>query len=634
MPWRCRPVHGPVFFGRSPYTDNVLLRFGAFELDTTNGELRKAGVLIKLAPQPLQVLQLLAENPGDLRTREDIQRQIWGNDTFVDFDRNLNVCVAQVRAALNDDSESPRFIQTVPRKGYRFLAPVEKIAGNSGTGKPAGGPAAAPGYRPTNLLPAVIAALGVLVTLAIGYFVWQRRSTRVATPVARVMIAALPFENLTGEAEDEPFVEGLTEELIADLGSLHPAGLGVIARSSVMRYKAAPHAINQVGRDLSVDYVIEGTVRRSDRRLRVTARLVKVSDQAQAWNEAYEQEYSNRLEMEQDAAARIAAGVAGRLFAREPPLTARFHVQNQEAYEAYRKGRYLEHKGNPADIQRSLPHFEEAARLDPRFAGAYAAIADACVRLARSGKERDQSFLRAKSAAQKALALDPSQSEAHNALANVLFWRDWSWKDAQQHFTRAIEINPSFSAAHHDYAWLLLAMGRTEPALASLRRAIALDPLSARVNIDAGWMLLQAHRFEEAARQARRTLELEPDLPEAHACLSRAFLFQKDYHAAIDHLTHAMPQLKGELAGPDPEVVLQRFYRSKLQEAERVGNIDTYTMATRYAFLGEAAKALEALERAYDSHNPMMPLLQAEPAFASLHDQPRFRALVQKLGTW
>ncbi len=617
-------------FERPPYTDNVLLRFGAFELDSTNGELRKAGALIKLAPQPLQVLQLLAENPGELRTREDIQRQIWGNDTFVDFDRNLNVCVAQVRAALNDDSESPRFIQTVPRKGYRFLAPVEKIVGDGDSGKPAGGPAAAQGGRPTNL--ATVIAVLVVLALAIGYFVWQRRSTRVVTSGGRVMIAALPFENLTGTAEEDPFVEGLTEELIANLGSVHLAGLGVIARSSIMRYKGASRGIDQVGRDLHVDYVVEGTVRRSDGRVRVTARLVKVSDQSQMWNEAYEQEYSNRLEMEQEAAARIAAGVAGWLFPGEVRPPARFHAQNQEAYEAYRKGRYLEHKGNSADIQRSLPHFEEATRIDPRFAGAYAALADASVVLARSGRESNESFSRAKSAAQKALALDPSQSEAHNALANVLFWQDWSWKEAEQHFTRGIEINPSFSAAHHDYAWFLLAMGHTEPALASLRRAIALDPLSARVNIDAGWMLLQAHRFEEAARQARRTLELEPGLPEAHACLSRSFLFRKDYRAAIEHLTRAMPQLKSELAGPDPEAALKRFYRSRLQEAEKTISTDPYTMATRYTFFGETAKALDALERAYESRSTMMPLLKAEPAFTTLHKEARFRALVEKLG--
>jgi len=572
---------------------DLLLRFGAFELDLQNNELRRGGVLLKLSPQQFQVLRLLAENTGQLLTREEIQREVWGTDTFVDFDRNLNVCVAQIRSTLNDDSDAPRFIQTVPKRGYRFIAPVERV----GAAAESVSVAARPNW--TWIVTAAVAVVAAVV-LAAGYLYWRRPSAS-----NRVMIATLPFENLSGEPKEDMFTDGLTEELIGQLGSLNPDKLGVIGRSSVMRYKGAPHGIDQVGRDLHVDYVIEGSVRKSEGRVRIAARLINVADQAQVWTETSERPESEMFQAEEEAAARIAGAISGKLLSGARASSIRSHARNQEAYQAYLNGLYLQHKGNRADLSRSVAYFEDASKLDPRFDQAYSALAETYIGMGRSGGPPQETFPRARVAAEKALSLNETNAEAHNALANALFWNEWNWPLAEQHFARAIAINPSFSIAHHDYAFFLVAMGHTEQGLASLRRAIAADPLSTRVNIDAGWLLLQAHRFDEAIRQARRAQELEPGLAEANACIQRGLFYQKKY--------------------PESEETVRRLYR------EKSGQGDPFTRATRYAFLGETAQALDALDVAYASRSTMMPLLKTEPSLESLHGEPRFRELVRKL---
>ena len=578
----------------------LLLRFGAFELDLHNNELRRGGVLLKLTPQQFQVLRLLAENAGQLQMRETIQRAVWGTDTFVDFDRNLNVCITQIRSALNDDSEAPRYIQTAPKQGYRFIAPVERVA------MPGVEPVAERA-RPSRLWIAVVAGASICL-LAAGYFAWHR------TPASgKVTIAALPFENLGGDASQEPFINGLQEELMSDLGTVQPDRLGVIGRGSVMRLKNG-------SRELHVDYLLEGSVRHSAGRVRVTARLIKAADQSEAWTGSYEQNESELFQMQEDAAAQISAAVAGKLFGAVHAPAASLHAHNREAYEAYLKGRYLQQKQNLADLTRSIPYFQEAVKLDAKFAEPSVALAESYISLGRTGSPSQSTFPLARIAAEHALGLNEASAEAHNALANVFFWYEWNWPEAERHFTRAIAINPSFSVAHHDYAFYLIAMGHTEQGLESLRRAIALDPLSTRVNMDAGWVLLHAHRFDDAIRQAKRALELEPGLPEANACIVRALLSQQKYKEAVE----AIPSLRGKPG--NPEEILKEAYRQKPAVA------DPITMAQRYAFLSENTNALDALDRAYEARSILMPLLKTEPSFTPLHAEPRFQALARKIG--
>jgi tetratricopeptide (TPR) repeat protein len=272
------------------------------------------------------------------------------------------------------------------------------------------------------------------------------------------------------------------------------------------------------------------------------------------------------------------------------------HAVSREAYDAYRTGRELQFQGTVAALERSLAAFEDATQFDPQYSEAYAALADSCVSLARSGGPSKPLLARASEAAGKALDLDESSSEAHNALANVRFWADWNWSDAEQHFTRALVINPSYAAAHHDYAWFLVAMGRTEPALISLRRALALDPLSVRINIDAGWLLLQAHHFQEAIVQAKHAQELDPGLEEAKYCIARAEFF-------LGRNSRAPP------AGSDP-----------------------YSIAAHFAAVGDKRQALDALERAYGERSLEMPLLNVDPSFTTLQTEPRFQRLLAKIG--
>jgi TolB-like protein/DNA-binding winged helix-turn-helix (wHTH) protein len=571
-----------------------LLRFGAFELNLQTNELRRGGVLLKLSPQQLQALRLLTENAGQVLTREQIQHELWGDGTFVDFDRNLNVCIAQIRATLNDDSDAPRYIQTVPKRGYRFIAPVERV-NQTPVVKPTLAP---PRARWFWIVTAVLLASG---SMAVGYRAWRE-----AGKTERVMLAMLPFENLSGDTNDDLFTDGLTEELIGQFGSLNPDRLGVIGRSSVTRYKHAPHSIDRVGRELGVDYVVEGTVRKSSGQIRVAARLIKVADQAQVWADTSERNESEMFRMQQEAATRITGAVAEKLLGGRPASASAAYAGNQEAYQAYLNGRYLQHKDRREDLERSIGYLENAAKLDPRFDEAYSAAAETYVRLGRSGSPPQDVFPRARTEAEKALSINQANAEAHNALANVLFWYEWNWPLAEEHFKRAVAINSSFSLAYHDYAFFLIAMGRTEQGLSSLRRAIALDPLSAQVNIDAGWLLLQAHRFDDAIRQARRALELEPGMAEAEACIRRSMLYQKK-------------------RAPDPEAA------RKLQDAEKAGTWDPFNLATGYALLGQNDRALSELENAFQKHSIGMPLVRTEPAFDALHSDSRFQLLVRKL---
>jgi TolB-like protein/DNA-binding winged helix-turn-helix (wHTH) protein/Tfp pilus assembly protein PilF len=600
------------------YTDTVhaaetsafLLRFGAFELNLETNELRRGGALLKLSPQQLQTLRLLTESAGQVLTREQIQRELWGDSTFVDFDRNLNVCIAQIRSALNDDSDAPRYIQTIPKRGYRFIAPVERVSNAPAKETFAAAPRA-------RWFWIVTAALLASCSMAVGYLAWHA-----AGKSDRVMLAMLPFENLSGDPNEDLFTDGLTEELIGQFGSLNPDRLGVIGRSSVIRYKRAPHGIDQVGRELGVDYVVEGTVRKSAGQIRVAARLIKVADQAQVWADTSERSESEMFRMQEETASRITGAVSEKLLGARaaPPSTPRPH--NEEAYQAYLNGRYLQHKDSREDLERSLGFFENAAKLDPQFDQAHSAAADTYVRLGRSGSRPHDVFPQARAEAEKALSIDPANAEAHNALANALFWYEWNWPLAEEHFKRAVALNSSLSAAYHDYAFFLIAMGRTEQGLSSLRRAIALDPLSARVNIDAGWLLLQAHRFDDAIRQARRALELEPGLAEANACIQRSLLYQKKYRELLADI---------QKSGPNPEQTLKRLYREKLQKDGTSGKVDSFSLATTHVFLGENDRALDELENALAKHNIMMPLLRTEPTFDPLHNEPRFQALTRKL---
>ncbi len=547
------------------------LRFGAFELDLHREELRRGGVLLKLAPQQFRTLRYLAENAGRVCTREEIQRSIWDAETFVDFDRSLNVCIAQIRAALNDDSEGSRFIQTVPRRGYQFVAPVSSAEWR---GPMASEDAPRPPRRSRWAWAWVVAPAAVFLTA--GAFAF-----RSLTPPRRLTLAVLPTEEVgpasrlvnapearSGQAlppanPGPPAVmNDLTDDLIGELATALPRRLAVIGRTSVMRYAGQKTGLREIGRDLNADYAIESSVRGEGGRVRISARLVKTADQSVAWSETFQSDAAAALETQQEAAAHVTAGVVRTLF---PGATAK----------------------TPA---------REARQAEP-----WAAVAAEQVGLGFSGRAPIAEALeKARAAAQHALRIDEGNAEAHNALAMVLFWRDWKWNGAGREFARALEINPSFAQARHDYAFYLIAMGHAEAGVASLRESIALDPLSPRINVDAGWVLLQAHHFEEAIERARRALELQPGMKEAEACIARAEAYRGK---AKPNMPPDMPQAS-----------------SPFERAES------------HAMAGRAVEALAALHQAYQQRDVMMPLIGTEPSFATLHADPRFADLLAKMG--
>jgi DNA-binding winged helix-turn-helix (wHTH) protein/Tfp pilus assembly protein PilF/TolB-like protein len=551
-----------------------MLRFGTFELDERAGELRRNGALVRLAPQPFQVLSILARNSGEVIDRDRLRREVWG-ETTVDFDRSLNVCIAQIRTALNDDAESPRFIQTLPRRGYRFVAPVQ------GDEAPNPMPAKAARRWPAPTAVAAIALAGLAVA---GY--------RFARPDDRTLrLAVLPFEGV-----ESAQVDGLFDELLTRLGGIQPDRLRVLGRRSVVTARAT-------GRRLDVAYTVETSARPG---LRISARLVKTADDSVLWSGTFAQD-GDPATFEEEVVARVSAAVLEKLFPGAAPAgTAESACR--DGWEAYRSGRLLANAGTIAGLEKSVPHLEQA-----NCAVARVALADTLIRLARAGR-RD--------AWERARTVAPPNADL--ARGNLAFWRDWDWKTAERSFQTALRRRPSDPDAHHDYAWLLVALGRRAEGLASLQRAVALDPLSARVNIDAGWLYLQAGRFSEAAAQARRALEIDPAMGEAKACLARALVYAGDERAALDVIREESPERAQTVEGMAPAEAIRALWRGATPA-------DPYQRAWRLAWVGERDQAIVALENALGVRSSMMPLVAVDPAFAALREDRRFREIVKRM---
>lgn len=559
----------------SPAAEASLLRFGVFELDLRQQELRRGGVLIKLSPQQFRALRLLAERGGRVCAREEIQQEVWGSEVFVDFDRGLNVCIAAIRAALNDNSEAPRFIQTVPRQGYRFIAPVEQVI-------PGGAPSPEPPVRKAKSVLTAVIAVGLAVLAAGAILLLPHHAKR---------LAVLPFENLTGEAGEIPVAAGLTDEVTTALGAADPGRLAVIGRTSAARYAAGKALM----RDLSADYMIEGSVRSEDGQTRVSVRLLETRGQTQIWNHTYQSFGPGRLEFQETVASGVTRAVTAKIFARETRVPAPYQA-NPQAAEAYWNGRYLDRR----DPARSVQWFEEAAKRDPRFAAPRAALAERWLTQALTSSDPGVFFEKARTAAHEAIRIEQRNAEAHATLGAIYFWNDWNGREARRELERALELNASLARAHHDYGFLLIETGAADAGIEELRAGIALDPVAPRVNLDAGWVFLQARRFDDAVRYAKRALDLEPRLEEARLCIARAEIYQG---------------------------------RGKPEDLEKLRtSANPYYRAMAAAIGGDKSGALTALDEAMAAHNIMLAMIGTEPAFDRLRSEPRFRQLQHRVG--
>jgi TolB-like protein/DNA-binding winged helix-turn-helix (wHTH) protein/Flp pilus assembly protein TadD len=629
------------------------LRFGVFDVDVRAGELCKHGLRVRLQEQPFQILAMLLEHPGQVVTREELQKKLWPADTFVDFDHGLNKAVNKIRDALGDSAESPRFVETVARRGYRFLAEVkaaDAAPGQSPHVAPPPVPAAETRDRPDlavtpaatkNRAPSLAWKMAVFVPLALIVFFtgWKLYSRNYPATVIH-SLAVLPLESLSNDASQDYFADGMTDELISDLGQL--SALRVISRTSVMGYKHAHKPLPQIARELNVDAIVEGTVLRSGDRVRITAQLIDATADKHLWSQSYEGELKDTLALQNQVARAIADQIRIKLNPQEQAALKIARVVNPEAYESYLKGRYFWNKRTPDSLKVALAYFNQAIDEDPNYAQAYSGLADTYALLGDwqyAVMTPKEAFPRAKAAAIKALELDSTLSEAHNSLAFCFDAFDWDLESAGKEFQRSIELNPGYATAHHWYAWHLSLLGRFDEALEEMRKAKNLDPLSLIINADLAELLVIAHFYDESIIQSGATIEMDPNFALAHNQLAQAYLQKHMNVEAIAELQKAV-----ELSGGSPTCVanLARAYAASGKTSEAVkllgdlknhsnrGYSDASEVAVVYAALGDKDQAMHWLEIGYEERfNPGVLL---RPGFDPLRSDQRFQDLLRRIG--
>jgi TolB-like protein/DNA-binding winged helix-turn-helix (wHTH) protein/tetratricopeptide (TPR) repeat protein len=625
------------------------VRFSVYELDSHAGELRKHGIKVRLQNKPLRILELLLEHPGEVVTREQLRETLWPPDVYVDFDHSLNSAVNKLREALGDSAAQPRFIETLPR-GYRFIASVSEPAIRVPPPAVQPPPSAEANvetplavsrrafWRRTAAVAGVV--LGALGLVALGGFLTLQVGA--LTSSSQLALAVLPFQNLSADAEQEFFSDGFTDELIAQVGRLAPEQLRVIARTSAMHYKRTNKTVDQIGRELGVDYILEGSVLRAGSRVRITGQLVRVRDQAHLWSQSYERDLRDVLAIQTQVARTIAEEIevtfertGGR------PMHGRSSV-HPDVYEAYLRGRYLLDKSTRPAL--AIEYFQQAIAMDSSYAPAYAGLADAYGQLGwgLSGQTpSDKAYPNALAAALKALELDDGLAAAHVALAKIRWKYEWNWTAAEQSLTRAIELDPNSAEAHESYFDLLSAMGRNTEAYARLRRAAALDPVSLTINYDFGLHFARTRDYAQAADRLQKAIELDPSSGFVHHMLGELYAERGMFDEAISELQRAI-----ELSGPIPHFVamiahVKALSGDRAAPAKAVAElkalsehkyVSPYDIALVYLSAGNREQALHFLERAYQQRDPWLSLIRAHPRFSTLNDDARFRDLMRRIG--
>jgi TolB-like protein/DNA-binding winged helix-turn-helix (wHTH) protein/Flp pilus assembly protein TadD len=629
-----------------------VIRFGVFEVDTVTGELRKHGLRIKLQEQPFQVLSLLLARQGELVTREELHQKLWPADTFVDFEHGLNKTINKLREALSDDRETPRYIETLPRRGYRFIAPAISAPPPS---EPSGTPVVL-GAQPDPVVtgnprktrwmtPTMILWLGVLALLALA--LWYKLARRQVFPAVASLsatparsLAVLPLQNLSGDNNQEYFAEGMTDELITDLGQM--GALRVISRTSVMQYKATAKTLPQIGRELGVDVIVEGTVFRSGSRVRITAQLIDARTDHHLWAHAYERDLKDVLVLQDEVARDIANGIRVELTPQERARLAGSHSVDPEAHEAYLKGRYYWNQFTEADGRKSLGFFQEAIGKDPNYALGYSGLADyyGMMYSGIGALPRNEACPKAEPAALKAVELDDSLAETHLSLGAIRLFCDWDWQGAESEFKRAIQLNPSYSQAHRVYADLLTFSGGGGKAVAEMGRAVENDPMSADDNYALGFTYYETRQYDQALKQYRKALEMDPKRANPHYGFGDVYAQQGRYDLAIREFRKGLELSGGQpAASPDLAYVYALAGRrpealeilKQLNERSKHRPVSALDRAVVYVALGNKEQALALLDEAYEQHEWRMLLLKAEPLYDPLRSDPRFQDLLRRM---
>jgi TolB-like protein/tetratricopeptide (TPR) repeat protein len=571
------------------------ISFDAFELHLATGELRRRGRIVRLAPQPTRILAILISRNSHLVSREEIMAEVWGKDVFVDFEHGLNFCIRQIRNALGDEADHPRFIETVPRRGYRFIAPLKEE---------------------------IDAAV-----------------TRDLPAHSKLKLAVLPFTNIGSDPEQEYFSDGLTEELIVELSRLDPHRVGVIARMSVMKYRHTTPTVDRVLKELGADYILVGSVRRSGSRVRITTQLIETREGTHLGAEIYERELADIFSVQSDVARHVSRWLALELL----PQKKRQNV-DPVAYEAYLKGRYHWNRMTEEGVRKSIAYYEQALSLDPEYALVHAGLADAYIQL---GSNRvvvmtpAHAMKKAKAYVDKALALDSSLAEAHCALAMIHFWYDWDWSGALQEFERSISLNPNYATAIQWYALALSALGRHDEAFEQILRARDIDPLSVIVNSYVGAMLFNAAQGEASVKHLLQTLEMDDSFHRTHFFLGLAYSSLGRYSEGIEALRKAE-----RMTGMSPEASTFIGYaygmagqhaeaRAVLRQLEKISEgkyVQPAFFGIVHVGLGELEKAFAYFDKAVDERSSQLALARVHPAFWCLAGDRRYADLLRKLG--
>jgi TolB-like protein/Flp pilus assembly protein TadD len=556
--------------------------FGVFQADFRAGELRKRGIKIKLQEQPLQILQMLLEHPGEIVTREELRQKIWPADTFVDFEQGLYNAVRRLRDALKDSADKPRFVETLSRRGYRFIGTINSTA------------------------------------------------RRIQS------LAVLPLENLSHDPEQEYFAEGLTEALITTLAKI--GELRVVSRTSAMQYKGVRRPLREIAQELRVDGIIEGTVLRAGQRVRISTQLVDARTDTHLWAENYDRDLRDILALHSEVAHAIAQQVQVKLTPYDHAHLAHPRPVDPGAYEAYLKGRYYWNR-RPAGFKQAIQHFQESIDKDPAYPAPYAGLADCFSALNAFGLvPASEGCIKAKGLALKALEIDHSLAEGHTSLAYASMYH-YDFSTAEKEFERAIELNPRYLPAHHLFGWYLCIMDRYEEAYAELQRAIRLDPIFSLSNAFLGIVYFYGRRYDQAIKQCQKTLELDPNSGPAQAFLGWAYRCKSLFEPGIAALRKACDLWPGST----PIGMLGEAYAAagrrdealkvleQLDQLSKQRYVTPYVVSRIYATLGQKDEAFHWLEIAYQQQAEWMVLLKVDPCFDNLRPDPRFQDLLLRM---